>query len=99
MKKVIKRIAALALAVVLIATVFAGCSEKQSKTQIGLLYCSAEANSKYQVEKVADELSKLGYTTKEYSFADSNDLASVLNAAVAETKQRRCYYDKRHRAG
>lgn len=86
MKKVIKRIAALALAVVLIATVFAGCSEKQSKTQIGLLYCSAEANSKYQVEKVADELSKLGYTTKEYSFADSNDLASVLNAAVAETK-------------
>ncbi len=85
MKKVIKRIAALALAVVLIASVFAGCSSNAKASQIGLFYCSAEANSKYQVEKVAQELAKLGYTTKEYSFADSNDLASVLNTAVAES--------------
>ena len=87
MKKIIKRIAALALAVVLIAGVFAGCSGSGAKgAQVGLLYCSAEANSKYQVEKVAEELTKLGYATKEYSFADSNDLASVLNTAIAESK-------------
>ena len=87
MKKIIKRIAALALAVVLIAGVFAGCSGNGAKgAQVGLFYCSAEANSKYQVEKVAEELAKLGYATKEYSFADSNDLASVLNTAIAESK-------------
>ncbi len=91
MKKALKRIAALALAVVLIASVFAGCSSSNNsdgdskKAQIGLLYCSAEANSKYQVEKVGEELAKRGYTTKEYSFSDSNDLASVLNTAVAES--------------
>ena len=91
MKKALKRIAALALAVVLIASVFAGCCSSNNsdgnsnKAQIGLLYCSAEANSKYQVEKVGEELAKRGYTTKEYSFSDSNDLASVLNTAVAES--------------
>ena len=84
MKKIIKRIAALALAALLIVSVFAGCSSTKT-AQIGLLYCSAEANSKYQVEKVSAELAKLGYTTKEYSFADSNDLASVLNTAVSES--------------
>lgn len=52
--------------------------------KIGLLYCSAEANSKYQVEIVADELAKLGYETKEYSFADSNDVAAVTTAACSE---------------
>lgn len=88
MKKALKRIAALVLAVVLIAGTFAACSGSKEETgaQIGLLYCSAEANSKYQVEKVSEELAKLGYATKEYSFADSNDLASVLNTAVAESK-------------
>ncbi len=52
--------------------------------KVGLLYCSAEANSKYQVEIVADELAKLGYETKEYSFADSNDVAAVTTAACNE---------------
>ena len=51
MKKALKRIAALVLAVVLIAGTFAACSGSKEETgaQIGLLYCSAEANSKYQV--------------------------------------------------
>ncbi len=52
--------------------------------KIGLLYCSAEANSKYQVNIVADELEKLGYETKEYSFADSNDVSSVVTLACGE---------------
>lgn len=51
---------------------------------IGLLYCSGEANSKYQVDIVADELAKLGYETKAYSFADSNDVAAVVTAACNE---------------
>ena len=49
---------------------------------IGMLYCSAEANSQYQVKVVAKELEAMGYTCKNYSFTDSNDLTSVLQGAV-----------------
>ncbi|MCH5209550.1 MAG: ABC transporter substrate-binding protein [Oscillospiraceae bacterium] len=49
---------------------------------IGLIYCSSEANSKYQVDIVKEELTKLGYTCTEYSFADSNDVAAVVTTAV-----------------
>ena len=50
---------------------------------IGLLYCSNEANSKYQIDIVAAELEKLGYTTTEYPFADSNDNGEIVaNIAV-----------------
>lgn len=90
MKKTMK-ILAVVLALVLVIGAFAACTSKGPETeakygQVGLLYCSAEANSKYQVTKVAEELAKLGYTTKEYSFADSNDLSAVLNNAIAESK-------------
>ncbi len=49
--------------------------------KIGLLYCSSEANSKYQVDIVSSELEKLGYECKEYAFADSNDVAAVTQSA------------------
>lgn len=51
---------------------------------VGLLYCSAEANSQYQVDEVQKFLEELGYTCKQYSFADSNDLASVATTAADE---------------
>ncbi len=50
---------------------------------VGLVYCSAEANSQYQVDVVKAELEKLGYTAELYSFSDSNDLAAVVESAVA----------------
>ena len=50
---------------------------------VGLIYCSAEANSQYQVDVVKAELEKLGYTATLYSFSDSNDLAAVTESAVA----------------
>ena len=52
---------------------------------VGLLYCSAEANSQYQVDTVQAALEKLGYTCKQYSFSDSNDLASVATTAANES--------------
>lgn len=52
--------------------------------QVGLLYCSAEANSQYQVDTVKAALEELGYTCELYSFSDSNDLASVTTALTAE---------------
>jgi putative ABC transport system substrate-binding protein len=48
---------------------------------IGLLYCSSEPNSKYQVDIVAASLEEMGYTTTMYPFADSNDVAAVTTTA------------------
>ena len=43
---------------------------------VGLLYCSAEANSIYQVETIKGYLEEMGYTVTAYAFADANELAS-----------------------
>ena len=51
--------------------------------EVGLLYCSAEANSVYQVEVVTKELTAMGYNCTNYAFADSNDVASVTMNACA----------------
>ena len=53
----------------------------EAKT-VGLLYCSAEANSQYQVDTVQAELEKLGLTCTQYPFSDTNDMASVTQSAV-----------------
>lgn len=49
---------------------------------IGILYCSAEPNSKYQATVITEYLEKDGYTVTEYKFSDSNDVASVTQAAT-----------------
>lgn len=51
---------------------------------VGLLYCSGEPNSQYQVDVVQEELEKLEFTSELFSFADSNDLTSVVINAAAE---------------
>lgn len=51
---------------------------------VGLLYCSAEANSQYQVDTVKAALEELGYTCEYYAFSDSNDLSSVVTSASTE---------------
>lgn len=52
--------------------------------KVGLIYCSAEPNSEYQVTVVEAALQNLGYTCKRYTFADSNDIATAVNSATAE---------------
>ena len=52
--------------------------------RVGVLYCSAEPNSKYQADKIDQILADLGYIVTEYTFADSNDVASVTATAVGE---------------
>jgi putative ABC transport system substrate-binding protein len=49
---------------------------------VGLLYCSAEANSKYQVDKVKEELEAKGVTATLYAFSDTNDLSVVTQSAA-----------------
>lgn len=51
--------------------------------KVALLYCSAEANSQYQVDVMKAELEKMGYTCEYTSFSDSNDLAAVVENCVA----------------
>lgn len=51
---------------------------------IGLLYCSAEPNSEYQVKLVEEYLKSKGVTSKRYSFTDSNDVAVVTTTAATE---------------
>lgn len=50
---------------------------------IGLLYCSSEVNSQYQVDGIKTELEALGYTCVSYPFTDSNDLAATTETAAA----------------
>ncbi len=52
---------------------------------VGLLYCTSEANSQYQVDEVQKFLEELGYTCKQYGFSDSNDLATVTTTASSES--------------
>ena len=49
---------------------------------VGLLYCSAEANSQYQVDTVKGFLEEKGYTCEFYAFSDSNDLSAVATKAA-----------------
>ena len=51
---------------------------------VGVLYCSAEPNSEYQATVITKALEELGYTVTSYTFADSNDVASVTTTACAE---------------
>lgn len=51
--------------------------------KVGLLYCSAEANSSYQVDVIREILQAKGIECKDFAFADSNDVASVAENACA----------------
>lgn len=48
---------------------------------VGILYCSSEANSVYQKDVMLEELGKLGFEVKTYTFSDSNDISLVTQTA------------------
>ena len=52
---------------------------------VGLLYCSAEPNSQYQVDTVKAALEELGYSCEYYAFSDSNDLSTIATKAASES--------------
>lgn len=53
---------------------------------VGLLYCSAEPNSQYQVDTVEKELTDMGITCTRYAFSDSNDIAAVTQTAASNNE-------------
>ena len=54
--------------------------------EVGLIYCSAEANSVYQINVMKEYLTEMGYNCTEYAFTDSNDVASVVTNACATSE-------------
>lgn len=51
---------------------------------VGILYCSSEANSKYQSTVMQEKLAALGLQCKEFTFVDTNDVSAVTQQAAAE---------------
>ena len=59
------------------------CPDKKT---VGILYCSGEPNSKYQADKVQEELEGLGYTVSIYTFTDTNDVSAVTTKCASENE-------------
>lgn len=51
---------------------------------VGILYCSAEPNSKFQAAEFEAHLTEDNIAFKEYTAADSNEIAAVVQSAVSE---------------
>ena len=69
---------------------------------VGMLYCSGEPNSVYQIEQMEGYLTEMGYTCERFSFTDSNDVASVTQTACASSNVIYVpidYYDIGYQAG
>lgn len=52
--------------------------------KVGLLYCSAEANSAYQIGEIEKYLDEMGIAYEEYAAADSNEIQAVTTSAIAD---------------
>ena len=52
--------------------------------KVSILYCSAEANSKFQATEIEKYLDEDGISYAEFTFADSNDLQSVVSSAISD---------------
>lgn len=53
--------------------------------KVGMLFCLAEPNSKYQVDVVQAYLEKKGLTVTQYGFSSTSDLAAVTQEAAAQS--------------
>lgn len=52
--------------------------------KVGIVYCSAEPNSAYQAGLFSEALEKDGIAFAEFTAADSNEIQSVVTAAIGE---------------
>ena len=49
--------------------------------KVAIFFCSSEANSVFQADEIEKEFAKLGLESRRFTFADSNDIAQVAEAA------------------
>ena len=52
--------------------------------KVGILFCSGEANSLYQVETIQPMIEAMGLEVARFSFSDSNDVAAVTESACSD---------------
>ena len=52
--------------------------------KVGIVFCSGEANSRYQADVVTGLLKDAGIEVSEFTFADSNDVSAVTASACAD---------------
>lgn len=52
--------------------------------KIGMIYCSSESNSRYQVEALQTQLEAIGYSCEPYVFVESNDLSYTVEIAASD---------------
>ena len=52
---------------------------------VGIIYCSGEPNSKYQIDTITPYLEAFGYKVTAYTFADSNDVSAVTTSACNDS--------------
>lgn len=50
--------------------------------KVALLYCNAEPNSLFQINKVAEYLGGKGVETQQFGFTDTNDLNAIVTGAA-----------------
>ena len=55
-----------------------------SAKKVGLLYCSSEANSKFQIELAKEELSVLGMEGVEATVSNSNEIQQVVQSLIGK---------------
>ena len=56
-----------------------------SAQKVGLLYCSGEANSKFQVDEVKRILEQAGKTCTVYTFTDTTDITAIAENAASNS--------------
>lgn len=54
--------------------------------KVGIFYCTAEANSKYQADGMKELLEKQNIQVTYYTFKDTTDLQSVITKAAADSE-------------
>ena len=52
--------------------------------KVGILFCSGEANSLFQVDAIQPMIEALGMEVARFSFSDSNDVAAVTESACSD---------------
>ena len=52
--------------------------------KVALLYCTSEANSKYQIDLAKEEAAKYGIEAIEKTVSDANDVQSVVQSLVGQ---------------
>ena len=51
---------------------------------VAIIYCTGEANSKYQVEKMTKYLTEMNVEVKPFGFSDSNDISAIVMTAASQ---------------